>query len=67
MHVKNAALLKLKHAALFLANAACFRLNNAACRFTTCKINPDNFPATQNNHTRFSHTVSLYYFSLRIR
>ena len=73
MHVKHAALLKLKQAAFFLTNAACFRFNNAACfnnavcLFSTCKINPDNFPATQNDHPRFSHTASLYHYSLRIR
>ena len=69
MHVKHAALLKLKHTALFLImqlvlglfnNAAC--LNNAACRFSTCKITPDNFPATKKDRSRFSHTVSLHYF-----
>ena len=66
MHVKHAAILKLKHAALFLIMLPlCF--NNAACRFSTCKITPDNFPATKKDRTRFSHTLSLYYFSLRIR
>ena len=73
MHVKHAALLKLKHAALFFNNAACFRFNNAVCfnngasPFSTCKITPDNFPATKKDRTRFSHTVSLHYFSLDIR
>ena len=53
-------------------NAACSRFNNAACvskaecRFSTCKITPDNFPATEKAHTRFSHTVSLDHFSLGI-
>ena len=72
MHVKHAALLKLKDPALFLImHAACFRFNNAACFNNAVDLArlrlPDNFPATKKDRTCFSHTVSLYSFSLSIR
>ena len=63
MHVKHAALLKLKQAALILLmqlffrfnNAACF--NNTACRFSAFKITPHNFPANKKSpHPFFSHS-----------
>ena len=60
-------IIKTKTRSIIFNNAACFRFNNAACRFSTCKITPDNFPATKKDRTRFSHTVCLHYFSLDIR
>ena len=42
-------------------------LGHYSCRFSTCTIIPDNFPATKKDRTRFSHTLSLHYFSLGIR
>ena len=61
---KACCIIKTKTRSIIFNNAACFRFNNAACRFSTCKITPDNFPATKKDRTRFSHTVSLHYFSL---
>ena len=83
MHVKHAALLKLKHAALFLIMQLVLglimlrvsimlrvdlahRLPHRLPLIST-QITPDNFPATKKDRTRFSHTVSLQYFSLGIR
>ena len=70
---KACCIIKTKTHSIIFNNAACFRFNsaacfnNAACRFSTCKITPDNFSATKKDRTRFSHTVSLHYFSLDIR
>ena len=70
---KACCIIKTKTRSIIFNNAVCFRFNsaacfnNAACRFRTCKITPDNSPATKKDRTRFSHTVSLHYFSLDIR
>ena len=64
--IEACCIIKTKTRSIIFNNAACFRFNNAACRFSTCKITPDNFLATKNDRTRFSHTVSLRYFSLTI-
>ena len=67
---KACCIIKAKTRSIIFNNAVCFRFNNAACfnyaacRFSTCKITPDNFPATKKDRTRFSQTVliSLRYF-----
>ena len=57
MHIKHAVLLKLKHAALFLIMQLVLGLIMLLCRFSTCKITPDNFPATKKRpHPFFSHS-----------
>ena len=65
---KARCIIKTKTRSIIFNIAACFSFNNAACfniaacRFSTCKITPDNFPATKKDRTRFSHTLSLHYF-----
>ena len=73
MHVKHAALLKLKHAALFLIIqlvlgvimlrvSIMLRVDLARLRLPLIiSLLP------KKNRTRFSHTVSLHYFSLGVR
>ena len=50
--IEACCIIKTKTRSIIFNNAACFRFNaacfnNAACRFSTCKISPDNFPATK--------------------
>ena len=72
MHVKLAALFKIKHAALFLIMQLVLGLIMQRVlimlRVDLARVRlPLNFPATKKDRTRFSHTVSLHYFSLDIR
>ena len=45
--IEACCIIKTKTRSIIFNNAACFRFNNAACRFSTCKITPDNFLATK--------------------
>ena len=66
---KACCIIKTKTRSIIFNNAACFRFNsaacfnNATCRFSTCKITPDNFPAAKKDRTRFSHTVCIIFLS----
>ena len=72
MHVKHAALLKLKHAALFLIMQLVLGLImlrvSIMLRVDLARLRlPLIISLLPKDHTRFSHTVSLHYFSLGIR
>ena len=48
---KACCIIETKTHNIIYNNAACFRLNDAACRFKTCKITPENMPATKKDRT----------------
>ena len=71
MHVKHAALLKLKHAALFLIMQLVLGLMMLRVSIMLpsdlARVRLPLIISTKKDRTRFSHTVSLHYFSLGIR
>ena len=67
MHVKHAALLKLKHAALFLIMKLVLGVIMLRVDLARLRLPLIISLLPKKNRTRFSHTVSLHYFSVGIR
>ena len=66
MHVKHAVLLKLKHAALFLIMQLVLGLIMLCVDLARVRLPLIISLPPKRDRTRFSHTVSLHYFSLGI-